>query len=195
MDVLEVIVRPPMRLGSCGLVEGIAGTVSTMSLTIRLGGRAAVRVPARGTHAAGIAVVIHVTHAATWAAMKFLRAGVPACFGAPTHSVAQRLSAWDTPTTDRLAAIGGCGGGQCRDHLEDESSPLTPVIDACGFIAWAYPSWRAPRLAAEVTASHERNARCQRIRQDIARHDTARVGLTRLPGRALFNARSETEAL
>jgi len=90
---------------------------------------------------------------------------------------------------------GGCGGGQCRDHLEDESSPLTPVIDACGFIAWAYPSWRAPRLAAEVTASHERNARCQRIRQDIARHDTARVGLTRLPGRALFNARSETEAL
>ena len=104
MDVLEVIVRPPMRLRSCGLVEGVAGTVSTMSLTIRLGGRAAVRVPARGTHAAGIAVVIHVTHAATWAAMKFLCAGVPACFGAPTHSVAQRLSAWDTPT-DRLAAM------------------------------------------------------------------------------------------
>ena len=105
MDVLEVIVRPPMRLRSCGLVEGVAGTVSTMSLAIRLGGRAAVRVPARGTHAAGIAVVIHVTHAATWAAMKFLCAGVPACFGAPTHSVAQRLSAWDTPTTDRLAAM------------------------------------------------------------------------------------------
>jgi hypothetical protein len=105
MDVLEVILRPPMRLRSCGLVEGVAGIVSTMSLTIRLGGRAAVRVPARGTHAAGIAVVIHVTHAATWAAMEFLCAGVPACFGAPTHCVAQRLSAWDTPTTDRLAAM------------------------------------------------------------------------------------------
>jgi hypothetical protein len=43
---------------------------------------------------------------------------------------------------------GGCGGGQCRDHLEDESSPLTPVIDACGFIAWSVsllargPDWR-----------------------------------------------------
>lgn len=105
MDVLEVFVRPPMRLRSSGLVEGVAGTVSTMSLTIRLGGRAAVRVPARGTHAAGIAVVIHVTDATTWAAMEFLCTGVPACFGAPTHSVAHRLSAWDTPTTDRLAAM------------------------------------------------------------------------------------------
>jgi hypothetical protein len=42
----------------------------------------------------------------------------------------------------------GDGGGQCRDHLEDESSPLTPVIDACGFIAWSVsllasgPDWR-----------------------------------------------------
>jgi hypothetical protein len=103
MDVLEVFARPPMRLQSCGLVEGVAGTVSTMSLTIRLGGPAAVRVPARRTHAAGIAVVIRVTHAATWAAMGFLCAGVPACFGAPSHSVAHRLSAWHTrrPTASR----------------------------------------------------------------------------------------------
>jgi hypothetical protein len=119
-----------------------------MSLTIRLGGRAAVRVPARGTHAAGIAVVIHVTHAATWAAMEFLCAWVPACIGPPTHSVAHRLSAWDTPDDRPPRGDGGCGGGQSRDHLEDESSPLTPVIDACGFIAWSVsllasgPDWR-----------------------------------------------------
>ena len=134
MDVLEVFVPPANALRSCGLVEGVAGTVSTMSLTIRLGGRAAVRVPARGTHAAGIAVMIHVTHAATWAAMEFLCSGVPACLGAPTHSVAHRLSAWDTPKTDRLAASAAAARVATNWRTSAHS---TPVIDACGFIAWS----------------------------------------------------------
>jgi hypothetical protein len=60
----------------------------------------------------------------------------------------------------------------------------TPVIDACGFIAWSVsllasgPDWR------QKCGSDERHAPCQRIRQDIARHGTARVGFARSPARA-----------
>jgi hypothetical protein len=54
---------------------------------VRLGGSPAMLGPTRGTHAARIAVVIHVAHAATWAAMEFLYAVQHVSARVPTMSL------------------------------------------------------------------------------------------------------------
>ena len=158
---------PPVRplgnaLRSCGLIEGVAGTVSTVSLTIRLGGRAAVRVPARGTHAARIAVMIHVTHATTWAAMEFLCAGVPACFGAPTHFVAHRLSACGSISLSVSLRSSGPDRRQKWRHVRSGMSPISgygrtsPAMVRRGSAYGFSCRWRSPRAAPRQHAFRTR---------------------------------------